>query len=223
MSSQALQLIKRFRSRELLKALPGAWESTPRPQVALQNPFLPWFNPKSKRWHPPVYSRRRQAELVKKARETGLVGLLPLGPKMGVGERAAWMGSMRESTRTLVEETSAKSQLHGREEAVQSRSAKAILHNPAIIDTHASVNISWQGTFKEKQVAGADIGARLYAGKKRMFKGHKWERERLKRRKQTSARMRDMPKRIRMFRSTYRRTRPWVLGRIIAGKEKVGI
>lgn len=51
---------------------------------------------------------------------------------------------------------------------------------------------------------GADIGARLYAGKKRMFKGHKWERQLRKRRGQIAVRMRDMAKRIQRFKSVSR-------------------
>ena len=59
--------------------------------------------------------------------------------------------------------------------------------------------VEWIGTVRERRVAGADIGARLYAGKKRMFKGHKWERERERREIRTKILLRDMDKRVQRF------------------------
>ncbi|KAJ2899744.1 putative ribosomal protein YmL25 mitochondrial [Zalerion maritima] len=41
------------------------------------NPFEAWKNPKTGKWQNPVYSYRRQAELVKMAREYGVEELLP--------------------------------------------------------------------------------------------------------------------------------------------------
>lgn len=52
-------------------------------QEAAPNPFLPTKHPVTGRWHNPVYSLRRQAELVKLARESGVEELLPAGPKGG--------------------------------------------------------------------------------------------------------------------------------------------
>jgi Mitochondrial ribosomal protein mL59 len=60
-------------------------------------------------------------------------------------------------------------------------------------------SVEWIGTVRERRVAGADIGARLYAGKKRMFKGHKWERERERRELRTKILLRDMDKRVQRF------------------------
>ncbi|KDQ13406.1 hypothetical protein BOTBODRAFT_175709 [Botryobasidium botryosum FD-172 SS1] len=45
------------------------------------NPFIPRRNEASGRWAPPRYSLRRQADLFKRARELGVEGLLPAGPK----------------------------------------------------------------------------------------------------------------------------------------------
>ena len=45
------------------------------------NPFLPTKHPVTGRWHDPKYSLRRQAELVKLAREHGVEELLPYTPK----------------------------------------------------------------------------------------------------------------------------------------------
>ena len=59
--------------------------------------------------------------------------------------------------------------------------------------------VEWIGTVRERNVAGADIGNRLYAGKKRMFKGHKWERTRERRVGRTKMLLRDMDKRIQRF------------------------
>ncbi len=59
--------------------------------------------------------------------------------------------------------------------------------------------VEWVGTVRERNVAGADVGNRLYAGKKRMFKGHKWERVRERRVARTNMLLRDMDKRIQRF------------------------
>ncbi|KKF93906.1 54S ribosomal protein L25 mitochondrial [Ceratocystis platani] len=45
------------------------------------NPFLYYKHPVTGKWNDPVYSLRRQAELVKMAREHGVEELLPEGPK----------------------------------------------------------------------------------------------------------------------------------------------
>lgn len=41
------------------------------------NPFKPNKDPRSGRWHPPIYSLRQQAELVKLAKRHGVEDLLP--------------------------------------------------------------------------------------------------------------------------------------------------
>lgn len=45
------------------------------------NPFLPHKHPATGRWHPPIYSLRRQADLVKMARAHGVEDLLPYTKK----------------------------------------------------------------------------------------------------------------------------------------------
>lgn len=55
-------------------------------QEETPNPFLPMKHPVTGRWHDPKYSLRRQAELVKMAREHGVEELLPFTPK-GTEER----------------------------------------------------------------------------------------------------------------------------------------
>lgn len=57
----------------------------PRAQTGFQadthNPFQPNMHPATGRWHNPVYSARRQADLVKLAREYGVEELLPYTEK----------------------------------------------------------------------------------------------------------------------------------------------
>ena len=48
------------------------------------NPFLPWKNPETGRWREPKYSLRKQADLVKLARQRGIEDLLPPGKKSTV-------------------------------------------------------------------------------------------------------------------------------------------
>ena len=61
------------------------------------------------------------------------------------------------------------------------------------------IPVEWTGKVRERNVAGADVGNRLYAGKKRMFKGHKWERMRERRVGRTKMLLRDMDERIQRF------------------------
>lgn len=50
-------------------------------QLERPNPFRFWKHPETGKWHDPVYSLRRQAELVKMAKEHGVEGLLPESTK----------------------------------------------------------------------------------------------------------------------------------------------
>ncbi|KAG2139510.1 hypothetical protein BD769DRAFT_1350633 [Suillus cothurnatus] len=187
----ALQAVKRFRIRELgATALPSPAlvKSIPKtktyPIASIENPFIPKLNPKTGRWAPPKYSLRQQALLVKKARESGTLALLPPGPKISVVEIAA-------AGQAIVPGPSAS-------EKSQVDSAAALWTRP----------IEWTGEVKEKKVLGAEVGNRLYAGKKRMFKGHKWQRIAEKREKKRALLMRSMPKRVKEFKQYYKRRRP---------------
>lgn len=185
----ALQAVKQFRIRELAPVL-KANPSIARPKVL--NPFLPHKNPESGRWAPPKYSLRRQAELVKQARTSGTLHLLPPGPKL--------------SPKVLAEVPPAAS-----------------LSTDASVSPAAATegpwwgkDIEWEGELKEKEVKGADVGNRLYAGKKRMFKGHKWERTLEKRTWERKVLLKDMQARIDRFRTVSGRLEKEVLSRLSA-------
>jgi hypothetical protein len=62
-------------------------------------------------------------------------------------------------------------------------------------------SIDWEGKAEFKQKAGSDLGTRLYSGKKRMFKGHKWERMKEGRDIKRRILMRDMARRVRNYKA----------------------
>ncbi|RYO77381.1 hypothetical protein DL766_008843 [Monosporascus sp. MC13-8B] len=66
--------------------LPSSTRTNTVENGATPNPFLPHKHPVTGKWHDPVYSLRRQAELVKLAREQGVEELLPFTSK-GTEER----------------------------------------------------------------------------------------------------------------------------------------
>ncbi|KAF8817036.1 hypothetical protein BYT27DRAFT_7237527 [Phlegmacium glaucopus] len=188
----ALQAIKRFRAREalglvkhlkLFGPLPESKSATNEPMISLPNPFLPKFNPKSGKWHKPSYSLRRQAELVKNAHATGSMHLLPPGPK-----KAAFEFRMQ------------------RLEAPAKPPPPSV---PAAGKVEVwDVPVQWVGKVPEKKTAGAELGIRLYAGKKRMFKRHLWERVGAKRIRRRSILMRDMAARVKNYKTYYKKRKP---------------
>ena len=189
----ALKAIKKFRTREFLGLVnhlkvfgpfpePPTSATTSQSTLQLPNPFLPKRNPKSGKWHKPNYSLRRQAELVKKAHACGSMHLLPPGHKKATFEtRLQRMGA-----------------------AAAAANAKPSPPPPSV---HASqvdkwdAPVEWVGKVPEKTIAGTELGIRLYAGKKRMFKGHIWERLKAKRIRRRSILMRDMAARIKNYKA----------------------
>jgi large subunit ribosomal protein L25 len=185
----ALQAVKNFRQKEIraptIQALTPYRAPIPKPppsstvkisgstDIPAQskahgqpNPFLPRYNTQTGRWAPPKYSLRQQAELIKKAKTSNTLHLLPAGPKL----------------------TASTIQRHIRD----SPPPPKILNGLAWAQKDAVI---WEGQPKP-QAPGADIGYTLYAGKKRMFKGHKRERTRAKKEVRTSILLSDMKKRI---------------------------
>ncbi|KAF4618561.1 hypothetical protein D9613_010051 [Agrocybe pediades] len=70
------------------------------------------------------------------------------------------------------------------------------------------LTVIWAGELKERKVPGSELGTRLYTGKKRMFKGHLWERKRARRIRRHTILMRDMAKRIERYKSYYKKRKP---------------
>jgi large subunit ribosomal protein L25 len=188
----ALKTIKRFRTRELLGLVNhlkvfGPFPESPipattsEPALQLSNPFLPKRNPKSGKWHKPTYSLRRQAELVKKAHASGSMHLLPPGPKT-----ANFEIRMQRVAATAV---------------ATAKPPPLPLPSSALTSgVKWDVPVEWVGKVPEK-VVGTELGIRLYAGKKRMFKGHLWERARAKRIRRRTILMRDMAARVKKYKT----------------------
>lgn len=194
--------------------------------IVLNNPFVPHKNPKSGRWAPAKYSLRRQADLIKHARKSGTLHLLPPGPKMSetqlaaaaVAEVVAAVPAEQEREKRVesvavasglvsVRREQGQEQGLGQEEedgpgrGLVSEDADAVAVAVAVDDAWATRSVEWVGAVRSRSVAGADVGNRLYAGKKRMFKGHKWERVRERRVARTKMLLRDMDKRVQRFKA----------------------
>lgn len=181
--------VKAFRLKELStiasKLKDGASAETP---IQLPNPFLPHKNPLTGRWAPPKYSLRQQADLVKSAKASSLTHLLPFGPKSAITPLDTdglpvippkpvstewWQADVTwRDSKPPVEKKEEKKD-HSAEDWVP----KAV---PRI---------------EAKQMEGL-AALKMYAGRKRMFKGHKWERVQAQRKRRTHVLMRDMSKRI---------------------------
>jgi len=174
--------------------------------AVLNNPFVPHKNPNSGRWAPPKYSLRRQADLIKHAHKSGTLHLLPLGPKMMsetqlAAAAAAAVGPSAAEEQAVTSASGLSSVRRGQgQEAEGGQDPKDAAVADSINDAWTR-SVEWVGTVRERGVAGADIGNRLYAGKKRMFKGHKWERGRERRVARTKMLLRDMDKRVQRFKA----------------------
>jgi large subunit ribosomal protein L25 len=213
----------------------------------LPNPFLP-HKTKHGNWFPPVYSLRKQAEMVKFAKGNGLLHLLPPGPKSPTspsvssstrkalqnaadkareadlksqeadrieqeGVEILEAGTEKERatvTEAIVEARRVAKEAKDAEEkaATEAKEIQEVEENAAVVELKHQLwktesdrdfkwlqPIAWEGKVKEK-VRGAELGTTLYSGKKRMFKGHKWERVQQDRKRKQAILMRDMKKRI---------------------------
>ena len=193
--------------------------------AVLDNPFVPHKNPKSGRWAPPKYSLRRQADLIKHARKSGTLHLLPPGPKLSEAQLQFLASASAAAPTTTTTTTTTTVTPHfalsvateqqeeeeegrrrglvgvrmGQEEEETRRGRGEDGPAPAPAPAAWTRSVEWVGTVRERNVEGADVGNRLYAGKKRMFKGHKWERERERRVARTKMLLRDMDKRVQRF------------------------
>ena len=195
--SAALQAVKHFRVCELTpllrdKTMTKAALTTASEPTKIPNPFLPHKSPETGRWHPPKYSLRRQADLINSASASGTLHLLPPGPKLSTKQLAAAVANV---TASPVASSSAST--------LATTESEEVVKGEAATETESwwSRAVVWEGEVKEKEVKGADIGARLYASKKRMFKGHKHERMRPKRDAQIAEAMKYMDHNIKQFRT----------------------
>lgn len=85
--------------------------STPPTKLSrLRNPFQAHKNPKTSRWHPPLYSLRQQAELTKLARIHGVEELLPFTIK-----KAEERAKRREEHGLMVKGTGTGQRVKGHE------------------------------------------------------------------------------------------------------------
>jgi large subunit ribosomal protein L25 len=189
--------IQRFRTREFLgltnhlKIFGPLPESPTSPTTSesilqLPNPFLPKLNPKSGKWHKPTYSLRRQAELVKKAHASGTMHLLPPGIK-------------RTTFETRLQRVGGTSAATAKPPPPPPPPPTSSVRPSQVDNWNAPVE--WVGKLPEKATVGTELGIRLYAGKKRMFKGHLWERLKAKRIRRRSILMRDMAARVKNYKT----------------------
>jgi len=190
--------------------------------AVFNNPFVPHKNPKSGRWAPPKYSLRRQADLIKHARKSGTLHLLPPGPKLSEAQLQTTAIAPPFALSVTAAEQQDEEEVRRRglvgvrmgQEEEETRRGRGE-DGPALAPAPAAWtrSVEWVGTVRERNVEGADVGNRLYAGKKRMFKGHKWERERERRVARTKMLLRDMDKRVQRFKGYRAKGKPLPLAR----------
>ena len=187
----SFRTVKAFRLKELSaftsKLKDGASASeTP---VQLLNPFLPHKNPLTGRWAPPKYSLRQQADLVKSAKATNLTHLLPFRPKSAITSLNADSLPVIRSKPVPTEWWQADVVWKDSKPPVEDKEEKKV----SLEEDEPPKKVTPR--IEVKQMEGL-AALKMYAGRKRMFKGHKWERVQARRQKRTQILMRDMNKRI---------------------------
>ncbi|KAL8419843.1 hypothetical protein RB594_002848 [Gaeumannomyces avenae] len=121
-------------------------------QEATPNPFLPTKHPVTGQWHNPVYSLRRQAELVKLARESGVEELLPAGPKGG-DERLRHRVEHGLRVKGTGVGQSVKGHIHERHlVSKMEKRRKAMRDMPKLISEWKRVRSQWRGEAFPPQV-----------------------------------------------------------------------
>lgn len=153
----------------------------PDEQLELPNPFVAQKMSNGK-WRAPVYSLRKQAELVRVAKANGLLHLLPPGPKNPLPRLP---GKDRDYQAALATK-----------EAEESKVTRDLRQRLPDEGQNWLQPIIWRGMVKSRT---PKPGITLYTGRKRMFKGHKWERLQEHRKKKQAVLMRDMKKRVYNF------------------------
>ncbi|KAL1720589.1 hypothetical protein EV715DRAFT_271899 [Schizophyllum commune] len=191
-------------------------------QAQLQNPFLPNKHPVTGKWKGPKYSLRRQADLVKKAKAAGLLHLLPSGPKNPLPLQSKAAPAVQEKTPAAAEAkpdapveaapapTPAAAEAAPEDEAEPTPALPAKEYRRRQRLALKDLSEEWTGDVHwvgEHRARDAPV-ARLYSGKRRMFKGKKHERIAHIVRGKRAVRMRDMAKRVREYKEFYRSRRP---------------
>ena len=182
----SFRTVKAFRLKELSAFASKLKDGVPASETPIQlpNPFLPHKNPLTGRWAPPRYSLRQQADLVKSAKASNLTHLLPFGPKsLSIPPKPMstewWQANVVwKDSKPPVEEKEKK--------------------HPSLEDGIPKVI----RRIKVKRMEGL-AALKMYAGRKRMFKGHKWERVQAQRKKRTEILMRDMNKRVTRYKEVW--------------------
>ncbi|KIK03907.1 hypothetical protein K443DRAFT_121254 [Laccaria amethystina LaAM-08-1] len=221
-TAAAREAVKRFRLREFkvksvshhVRRFGYPPESTPPiSTIRLPNPFIPWRNPKNGKWSEPKYSLRHQAELVKKAKLSGTLHLLPPGPKTPeyIPQPVKVLDETPEPTPDGAKTSGSVSEerVVGSRKELEDAMDEALWQEP--FEWFVGPGREGSEAVREKkrlEKPGAELGTRLYAGKKRMFKGHKWERVKAHRKRRQNILMRDMAKRVYNYKNYYKKRRP---------------
>jgi large subunit ribosomal protein L25 len=250
MSTPALRAVLKFRQKELTSLpkfirrngpLPVATSGVPSTsQFQLPNPFLPFRNQFTNKWVGAKISRRRQAELIKKAKLSNTLHLLPPGPRLrdpvaaalaiaegtsGKRRRITYAKPLTAGTKSTpgqgpktahnTRPSGSQSKASEREPPVASLKAKnakppsnasrrirVVLRRRKRQDKLTiprkilSAKVHWFAQVQLKEKKGTRYGIRLYAGKRKMFKGHKWERIMGRVKKYRKILLRDMDSRV---------------------------
>lgn len=155
--------------------------ASPSEQLILPNPFVAHKMSNGK-WRAPIYSLRKQAELVRVAKANGLLHLLPPGPKNPL-PRLPRKDQDSQAALAL-------------KEAEENKATRDLRQRLPEKGQNWLQPITWRGKVKDRT---PKPGITLYTGRKRMFKGHKWERLQEHRKKKQAILMRDMKKRVYNF------------------------
>lgn len=141
--------------------------STSTNPIIIPNPFIPHFDRATNRWVRPQYSLRQQAQLVKAAKATGQLHLLPSGPKADI------VTLQRPRLAPMV----------------------------PIVESAGKRPLQFIGEWMNTAVKGSTEGNKLYASKRRLFKGRKVERQMYQKVRQRTLLMSSMENRIQRWKT----------------------
>lgn len=188
----SVRTVKAFRLKELSTFIGKLKDGASASEIPIQlpNPFLPHKNPLTGRWAPPKYSLRQQADLLKSAKASNLTHLLPFGPKSAIIPLNAEGLPVIPPRPASAEWWQANVVWRDSKPSIEKKEEKK---DPSFEEDELPKKVAPR--IEVKQMEGLSA-LKMYAGRKRMFKGHKWERVQAQRNKRTHILMRDMDKRI---------------------------